>query len=80
MSAGKRKAGGKATPRGSAVCTGKVKRLARKTGAKSGARTMRVERIRKEIEDGAYETEGKLRIAIARLIDDVLARDSKSRD
>ena len=41
---------------------------------------MRVERIRKEIEDGAYETEGTLRIAIARLIDDVLARDSKSRD
>jgi len=41
---------------------------------------MRVERIRKEIEDGTYETEGKLRIAISRLIDDVLARGSKSRD
>ena len=41
---------------------------------------MRVERIRKEIEEGTYETEGKLRIAISRLIDDVLARDSKRRD
>ncbi|MFH1732202.1 MAG: hypothetical protein ABIF82_11220 [Planctomycetota bacterium] len=59
---------------------GKAKRLARKTGVKPGARTMRVERIRKEIEDGAYETEGKLRIAISRLIDDVLAHGPKSGD
>lgn len=41
---------------------------------------MRVKRICKEIEDGTYETEGKLRIAISRLIDDVLARGPKSRD
>jgi anti-sigma28 factor (negative regulator of flagellin synthesis) len=41
---------------------------------------MRVERIRKEIENGTYETEGKLRIAISRLIDHVLARGPKPRD
>ena len=40
---------------------------------------MRLDRIRKEIEKGTYETEGKLRIAISRLIDDVLARSQKSR-
>ncbi len=40
---------------------------------------MRLERIRKEIENGTYETEGKLRIAITRLIDDVLGRRTKDR-
>jgi len=80
LSAGKRKTGGKAGSRGAALCAGKVKRSARKTGAKPGARAMRVKRICKEIEDGTYETEGKLRIAISRLIDDVLARGPKSRD
>lgn len=76
----KRKAGGKAKSRGSAVCAGRGKRVARKAGVKPGARTARVERIRKEISDGTYETEGKLRIAISRLIDDVLAGGSKGRD
>jgi anti-sigma28 factor (negative regulator of flagellin synthesis) len=32
----------------------------------------RLERIKKEIEDGSYESEGKLRIAISRLLDAVL--------
>ncbi len=40
---------------------------------------MRAERIRKEIENGTYETEGKLRIAISRLIDDVLPHAASSR-
>ena len=40
---------------------------------------MRLERIRKEIANGTYETEGKLRIAISRLIDDVLAKCAKGR-
>jgi hypothetical protein len=40
---------------------------------------VRLERIRKEIQDGTYETEGKLRIAISRLIDDVLGRRRGSR-
>ena len=45
----------------------------------SGARQMRLERIRREIENGTYETEGKLRIAITRLIDDVLGRRPRGR-
>ena len=45
----------------------------------AGARKMRLERIRKEIEEGTYETEGKLRIAISRLIDDALGRFGKRR-
>lgn len=40
---------------------------------RTGARKVRLERIRKEIQKGTYETEGKLRIAVSRLIDDVLA-------
>lgn len=40
---------------------------------------MRLERIRKEIKEGTYETEGKLRIAISRLIDDALDRFGKRR-
>ena len=40
---------------------------------------MRLDRIRREIAKGTYETEGKLRIAISRLIDDVLARSHKPR-
>lgn len=50
-----------------------------KTRRVSGAHRMRLERIRKEIENGTYETEGKLRIAITRLIDDVLGRRTKDR-
>ena len=46
-------------------------------GARTGARKARVARIRKEIENQTYETEGKLRIAISRLIDDVLAESPK---
>jgi len=46
---------------------------------KAGARKLRLERIRKEIEKGTYETEGKVRIAISRLIDDVLAKRSRER-
>ena len=48
-------------------------------GKPTGARRKRLERIRKEIENDTYETEGKLRIAISRLIDDVLAGTSKER-
>lgn len=40
---------------------------------------MRLKRVRREIENGTYETEGKLRIAITRLIDDVLCRQSRKR-
>ena len=48
-------------------------------GRTKAARQMRLDRIRKEIRSGTYETEGKLRIAISRLIDDVLARPRKVR-
>ena len=65
---GGRKAGAKSPgPSGS----GK-KPPAPKGGRQAGARKMRLERIRQEIENGTYETEGKLRIAISRLIDQVL--------
>ena len=80
MGAGKRKTGGKSTTSGPVACAGESDRPAKKGGRKAGARTMRVERIRKEIENGTYETEGKLRIAISRLIDHVLARGPKPRD
>lgn len=40
---------------------------------------MRLKRVRNEIENGTYETEGKFRIAITRLIDDVLARQPRKR-
>jgi anti-sigma28 factor (negative regulator of flagellin synthesis) len=45
-----------------------------------GARKLRLDRIRQEIENGTYETEGKLRIAVSRLIDDVLERSRKGQD
>ncbi len=80
MGAGKRKSGGKGTTRGAAAGASEKARPTRKGGRKAGAHKMRVERIRKEIENGTYETEGKLRIAISRLIDDVLTRGPKSKD
>jgi len=43
------------------------------------SRKRRLDRIRKEVRNGSYETEGKLRIAISRLIDDVLKPFSKGR-
>jgi anti-sigma28 factor (negative regulator of flagellin synthesis) len=58
--------------RGAAAC---VERPARPRGA----RKLRLERIRREIEAGTYETDGKLRIAISRLIDDVIQRAGKER-
>jgi len=80
LGVGKRKLGGKGTTRGAAAGASEKVQPAKKRGGKAGAHTMRVERIRKEIENGTYETEGKLRIAISRLIDDVLARGRKSKD
>jgi len=69
--------------------TGKRSRAVAREGDKSGstkgvrrgkgARKLRIERIREEIKNGTYETEGKLRIAISRLIDDVLAKSRKGR-
>jgi anti-sigma28 factor (negative regulator of flagellin synthesis) len=80
LGVGKRKVGGKSTARGTAGGRTERARPSRKAGRKPGAHKMRAERIRKEIENGTYETEGKLRIAISRLIDDVLPRGSKSKD
>jgi len=48
-------------------------------GRSGEARRARLEQIRKQIQNGTYETEGKLRIAITRLIDDVLGRRTKNR-
>ncbi len=42
-----------------------------------GSRDMRLKRIREEIENGTYLTEGKLRIAFSYLINDVLGRIRK---
>ena len=64
-------------PDEAAGCCGERPSTPRKDGR--GARRSRLERIRKEIENGTYETEGKLRIAISRLIDDVLTRRDKKR-
>jgi anti-sigma28 factor (negative regulator of flagellin synthesis) len=77
---GKRKVGGKRKAPGAVAGASQKARSSRKGGRKPGAQPMRVERIRKEIENGTYETEGKLRIAISRLIDDVLPRGPKSKD
>lgn len=44
---------------------------------RTGALNARIAQIRKEIQDGTYATEGKLRIAVSRLINDVLARCDK---
>jgi anti-sigma28 factor (negative regulator of flagellin synthesis) len=46
--------------------------------AHHAARRRRIEQIKKEIEAGTYETEGKLRIALARLVDDVLAQKAEA--
>jgi len=70
-------AGGQA---GSIACRSGNSGTAGRARRTKGARKFRIERIRKEIKDGTYETEGKLRIAISRLIDDVLARCRKRRD
>ena len=80
MGAGKRKVGGKSTTRGGVAGASEKAQPAGEGGRKAGAQKMRVERIRKEIENGTYETEGKLRIAISRLVDDVLTRGPKSKD
>ncbi len=42
-----------------------------------GSQDMRLKRIREEIENGTYLTEGKLRIAFSYLINDVLSRIRK---
>ena len=74
-----RKTGGGTGTRRSVRRPGATSRTAKRPAAKAGARKARLDRIRKEIQKGNYETEGKLRIAISRLIDDVLARAAKRR-
>ena len=70
MAAAKRDSRKRSRSRSGVACAGKGAR----SGRGSGARKQRLAQIRREIEDGTYETEGKLRIAISRLIDDVLER------
>ena len=76
MAARKRKSGDND---GGVACADGKKRSGKSAGI-TGARKLRLEQIRKEIENGTYETEGKLRIAISRLIDDVLDKCRKERD
>lgn len=64
---------------GGTACVKAKPRPAAALAKGAGARKARIAQIRKEIRDGTYETEGKLRIAISRLIDDVLARCDKER-
>ena len=81
MSGSKRKTsgGGRAGGKGPGPAKGaKEPHTAAKSGRQAGARKMRLERIRQEIESGTYETEGKLRIAISRLIEEVLGDRKRS--
>ena len=75
----KRKTGKTSKSRGGVACVDSMSRSKKSARRGAGARKMRIERIRKEIENGTYETEGKVRIAISRLIDDVLAKCGKGR-
>ncbi len=79
MATSGRKSGGGTGTRRTARRSGAGSSTAKRPAAKAGARKARIDRIRKQIQKGNYETEGKLRIAISRLIDDVLARAAKRR-
>ena len=79
MGAAKRKASAEDELGNSAACAGGKSQSAGGTDRRAGARKMRLERIRKEIKNGTYETEGKLRIAISRLIDNVLTRGARKK-
>jgi hypothetical protein len=77
LATSKRKGPGSRNSGGTVACPRPCRHPDADGARRSADRRRRIEQIKKEIAAGTYETEGKLRIALTRLIDDVIARKAE---